>query len=154
MERPKLELEINRPSKIRLMFDDAITGESQYGKYYLYAVTNGNDNEYSFFAPEEVHNVLKDHNKGSEFLITKLVSQGKGKKLNTVWEVQIVGDDGKNNAINSSKTAPTNSYLDSMLQSFADAIKVQERYNGANPNQLAITMFIQRTKNNGFSDQQ
>jgi hypothetical protein len=38
-----------------------------------------------------------------------------------------------------------------MLQSFADAIRVQEKFNGmANVNQLAVTMFIQRTKGNGF----
>ena len=41
MERKKLELELNNPTHLKLLFDDPIVGESQYGKYYLYAVRNG-----------------------------------------------------------------------------------------------------------------
>ena len=59
MERQKLELEINSPTKIKLLFDEPIVGESQYGKYYLYAVSNGSDKEYSLFAADTVHEVLK-----------------------------------------------------------------------------------------------
>ena len=35
MERPKLELEVNQPKTIKLLFDEAIIGESQYGPYYF-----------------------------------------------------------------------------------------------------------------------
>jgi len=31
--RTKLELEINKPTSIELLFDEPITGESQYGPY-------------------------------------------------------------------------------------------------------------------------
>jgi len=144
--RPKLELEINQPTHIKLLFDEPIVGESQYGKYYLYAVSNGSDKEYSLFAHNTVHEVLKDHGKGTEAIITKLAAQ-RGKKLVTTYSTEIVG---KGSKVDSEMTNQNNPYLDNMLQSFADAIKVQEKFNGmANVNQLAVTMFIQRTKVNG-----
>jgi hypothetical protein len=151
-QRPKLELEINKPTHIKLLFDEPIVGESQYGKYYLYAVSNGSDKEYSLFAPDTVHEVLKDQKKGTEAIITKLAAQ-RGKKLVTTYDVQIVGENKEDNKVNRSISDQTNPYLENMLQSFADAIKVQEKFNGmANVNQLAVTMFIQRTKSNGFSN--
>ena len=152
MERQKLELEINSPTKIKLLFDEPIVGESQYGKYYLYAVSNGSDKEYSLFAADSVHEVLKDHGKGTEAIITKIAAK-RGKKLVTTYDVQIVGDVNKSNGKNSAMPNQNNPYLENMLQSFADAIKVQEKFNGmANVNQLAVTMFIQRTKSNGISN--
>ncbi|MBK8943779.1 MAG: hypothetical protein IPM32_00775 [Ignavibacteriae bacterium] len=148
MERPKLELDINQPSKIRLLFDEAIVGESQYGKYYLYAVSNGNNKEYSFFAPDIVHEKLKDYKKGTEAIITKIAAQ-RGKKLVTSYDVQIIE---VQNSIPATNQPQNNPYLENMLASFADALVVQEKFNGmANVNQIAITMFIQRTKGNGFA---
>ena len=142
MERPKLELEVNQPKTIKLLFDEAIIGESQYGKYYLYAISNGQGKEYSFFAPEEVHEVLKDHGKGTIAIVTKTASQ-KGSKLITAYSVDIE----KSGREDSTITNQTTPYLELMIQSFEDAIKIQERFNGiANINQIAITMFIQRTK--------
>jgi hypothetical protein len=149
MERPKLELELNQPKTIKLLFDEAIVGESQYGKYYLYAVSNGSDKEYSFFAPEEVHAILKDCKKGTIANITKVASQ-KGSKLVTSYNVEVEkesvesGDDLVDSAM-----LNQNKYLDMMIQSFEDALIIQEKFNGmANVNQIAITMFIQRTKSN------
>ena len=150
MERPKLELEINKPTHIKLLYDEPIVGESQYGKYFLYAVSNGNGNEYSLFAHDSVHDVLKACPKGTEAIITKLAAQ-RGKKLVTTFSTEIVGDSVES-AIPNPKLPKTNPYLENMLQSFEDAIKVQEKFNGmANVNQLAVTMFIQRTKSNGLA---
>ncbi len=145
-QRPKLELEINKPTHIKLLFDEPIVGESQYGKYYLYAVSNGSDKEYSLFAADTVHEVLKDHGKGTEAIITKLAAQ-RGKKLVTTYDVQIVGNGKVDSAMPNQKTPP-DSYLSAMDKSFEDALQIQEKFNGmANVNQIAITMFIQRTKN-------
>ena len=61
-QRKKLELQLNQPVQIELMFDTPVIGQSQYGEYYLYAVKNGDGaTEYSFFAPDEVivHTVFK-----------------------------------------------------------------------------------------------
>ena len=152
MERKKLELEINKPTHIKLLYDSPIVGESQYGEYYLYAVSNGNGNEYSLFAHDTVHAVLKEHGKGTEAIVTKIAAQ-RGKKLVTTFDVKVVeaGKEAKEVDMNGEKvntdTTQTNPHLDNMLQSFSDAIKIQEKFNGmANVNQLAITMFIQRSK--------
>ncbi|MCB9211087.1 MAG: hypothetical protein H6609_17105 [Ignavibacteriales bacterium] len=117
----------------------------------MYAVSNGENKEYSFFAPEEVHTLLKDHGKGTVATITKVAMQ-KGSKLVTSYKVDVkLKDVVENGAINS-QTGP---YLEMMIRSFEDAIKIQERFNGiANINQIAITMFIQRTKGNGFTHEQ
>lgn len=146
-QKPKLELQINEPTKLRLLYDEPIIGESTYGKYYLYAVKNGNDkDEFSYFAPDSVHEVLKNCKKNDVVIITKLAAQ-RGKKLVTTYDVQIVGSESA-----APEQPQKNPYLENMLQSFADAIKVQEKFNGmANVNQLAVTMFIQRTKNNDFA---
>ena len=148
MERPKLELEINKPTHIKLLFDEPIVGDSQYGKYFLYAITNGNNKEYSFFAPTEVHEVLKEQTKGTEAIITKIAAQ-RGKKRVTSYDVQIIE---VQNSILAPNQPQNNPYLENMLASFADALVVQEKFNGmANVNQIAITMFIQRTKGNGLA---
>ncbi len=89
MERKKLELEINKPTNIRLLYDEPIVGESTYGKYYLYAVRNGDGSEYSYFAPPEVHDTLKKLKKNAEVEITKIAAQ-RGKKLITTYDVQVV----------------------------------------------------------------
>lgn len=146
MERPKLELEVNQPKTIRLLFDDAIVGKSQYGPYYLYAVSNGSDKEYSFFAPEEVHSVLKKCKKGTVATITKVASQ-KGSKLVTSYNVEI-DKSSVDGSEDSTMLNQNNKYLDMMIQSFEDALIIQEKFNGmGNVNQIAITLFIQRTKN-------
>ena len=49
MERKKLELEVNKPVSLTLLFDSPIEGESQYGKYYMYGVQNGKE-EFNLFA--------------------------------------------------------------------------------------------------------
>jgi hypothetical protein len=67
-QRPKLEFkEVNKPMTLTLLFNDPIIGESQYGKYYLYAVKNGDGSEYSYFATEDVHEKIKDLKAGDSF---------------------------------------------------------------------------------------
>ena len=82
MERKKLELELNKPKHIEMLFDSPKIGESQYGTYYLYAVRNGDGDEYSFFATDDVHEKLSGLKKGDAAVITKVATQ-KGSKV--VW---------------------------------------------------------------------
>ena len=82
-ERKKLELQLNQPCSIELLYDKPSIGSSQYGEYYLYAVRNGDGTtEYSLFAAPEVHDVLKDLKKGAKATITKFAEQ-KGNKILT-----------------------------------------------------------------------
>ncbi len=148
MERKKLELQINSPVNLQLLFDEPLVGESKFGEYYMYAVKNG-ESEYSFFAPLSVHNQLKDKPKGTKFQITKTAAQ-KGKKLVTDFEVKFSGN-GKQEKVNDSKSDESE-YYEAMLKSYEDAIKIQNKFSAVNLNQCAVTLFIARTKTNGFNN--
>jgi len=125
-----------------MLFDQPKIGESQYGKYYLYAVKNGDGSEYSFFAPEEVHKKIEGLKKGDAAVITKTAVQ-QGKKVVTSYDVEISTKDKTANAKSDNK------YLQAMMDSFEDALVIQDKFNGmANVNQIAVTLFIQRTKSN------
>ena len=147
MERKKLELEVNKSIRLALLFDSPITGESQYGKYYMYGVKNG-DTEYSFFAPLKVHEALKGKPRGTRFELTKTATQ-KGKKLVQDFEIKFLNGGEQSTP----KTVQTDSELFSaMLQSYDEATKIQSKYSAVNLNQCAVTLFIARTKTNGFNN--
>jgi len=147
MERKKLELEVNKPVSLALLFDSPIAGESQYGKYYMYGVQNGNE-EFNFFAPLKVHEALKDKTRGTRFQLTKTAQQ-KGKKLVTDFEIKFLN----NGEQSTPKTVQTDSELfNAMLQSYDEATKIQSKYSAVNLNQCAVTLFIARTKTNGFNN--
>ena len=146
-----MELELNKPIAIELLFDEPMIGQSKYGDYFLYAVKNGTDEEYSFFAPEEVHAEMSKLRKGDKVQLTKTAEQ-KGTKIVTKYDVKVLTNgkaaDDKNNV-----SQPTNSkdnYYEIMLASCRDAIKIQSELGGMfDAKSLAVTLFIARTKING-----
>lgn len=150
MERKKLELEINQPTTVELLYDDPIVGSSKFGEYYLYAVKTGEE-EFSFFAPDQVHAELKNYKKGETATITKLAAQ-RGTKLITSYDVS--GKHQKNtSAITNTDTKassdlyPSDNYFETMLTSFRDALRIQNELNGmVDPTRIAITLFIARSK--------
>jgi len=148
MERKKLELEVNKSIRLALLFDSPIEGESQYGKYFMYGVKNG-DTEYSFFAPLKVHEALKDKPRGTSFQLTKTATQ-KGKKLITDFEIKFL-DSGKQEKKNEIKSA-SDGYYEAMLQSYAEATEIQKQHNSCAINQCAVTLYISRVKTNGFNN--
>jgi hypothetical protein len=155
--RSKLELEINKPVNLELLYDDPIVGESNYGPYFMYAVSLDGI-EYSFFAPEEVHNQLSKLSKGDKATVTKIAAQ-RGAKLVTKYDVRAEG-----------KVAPKaqmvsvdeiiedilpegddqddhDQFFQVMKQSYLDALKINSDLNGmADPAKIAITLFIARSK--------
>jgi hypothetical protein len=139
-----------------MLFDSPKIGESQYGTYYLYAVRNGDGDEYSFFATDDVHEKLSGLSKGDTAVITKQAVQ-KGNKVITTFDVAVEKAINKSASGRTSESTPqtetksNNSYLQAMIASFEDALVIQEKFNGmANVNQIAITLFIQRTKGGGY----
>lgn len=94
MQRPKLELPINQPVTAEFIFDEPVTGSSQYGPYYMYALQVGNT-EYSFFSPADLHEKLKLFRKGDKVTLTKLAAQ-RGNKLITVYDAVKLAN-GKHN---------------------------------------------------------
>ena len=144
MERKKLELTLNKPSEIELLYDEPVVGQSKYGDYYLYAVRNGDGTtEYSFFAPDEVHERIKDLKKGAKVVITKLAEQ-KGNKIITKFDVNVVAQAQLSPATQS----VTDNYYDTMLQCCKDAIRIQNELGGMmDAKSIAVTLFIARSKN-------
>ena len=151
MERKKLDLQINSPIILQLLFDEPIIGESKFGEYYMYAVKNGNDNsEYSFFAPLSVHEQLKGKPKGTKFQLTKTATE-KNKKLVTDFEVKFL-DNGIKKEKEAVPKSEENGYYEAMLKSYEDASKIQQKYSAVNLNQCAVSIFIARVNKNGFNN--
>jgi hypothetical protein len=149
-ERKKLELELNKTMSLELLFDEPMVGQSRYGEYYLYAVKNGTDQEYSFFAPTEVNDQIKSLRKGERFEITKLAEQ-KGTKIVTSYKVEKKNLESPANDINKSTN---DNFYDLMLTSCRDAVKIQNELGGLmDAKSLAVTLFIARSKinQNGYA---
>lgn len=153
-QRNKLELPINEPVEIELLYDEPVTGISKYGNYYLYAV-NANGNEFSFFPTEEVHEQIKDLKKGSRAIVTKLAAQ-RGNKLVTTYEVKLIGQEVKVAQMNSAddtleEQETHDRYFDIMLNSYRDALEISKELNGmADPEKIAVTLFIARSKQSNY----
>ena len=148
-DRKKLELDLNKTISLELLFDDPMVGQSKYGEYYLYAVKNGTDVEYSFFAPTEVNEQIKTLRKGDRFEITKLAEQ-KGQKIITKYDVKLLSSAQQNTPPTQPDQSKKDNYYEIMLSSYQDALKIQEQLNGmVDVNRIAITLFIARSKLNG-----
>src|ERR1035437_4762183 len=91
MERKKLELKLNQPATLELLFEEPVVGQSTYGDYYLYAVKQPNNEEYNFFAPEELHEQMKGLHKGNKVEIVKLAEQ-KGSKIVTSYNFKLISN--------------------------------------------------------------
>jgi len=130
---------------LELLFDEPMVGQSRFGEYYLYAVKNGTDQEYSFFAPTEVNEQIKTLRKGERFEITKLAEQ-KGTKIVTSYKVE------KQSPVNEINKSSNDNFYDLMLTSCRDAVKIQNELGGLmDAKSLAVTLFIARSKINGNS---
>ena len=152
-KRMKLELEINKPVSVELLYDEPVTGRSDFGSYNMYAVSV-NGNEYSYFAPDEVHSELSKLSKGDKAEITKIAAQ-RGNKLVTRYDVKVLSPVRANSTFlneNISEIMPAitddpDEYFQIMKRSYSDALKINSDLNGmADPAKIAITLFIARSK--------
>ncbi len=148
-ERRKLELQLNQPTEIELLYDDPVVGKSQYGDYFLYAVKT-KEAEFAFFAPEEVHSELLNLKRGDKAIVTKSAMQ-KGTKLVTKYLIEV--------PVNSTQQAiqppveqankrsnNSDKFYDVMLTSYKDALQIQSELNGmVDVSRIAITLFIARS---------
>ncbi|MDR3665666.1 MAG: hypothetical protein P4L35_02370 [Ignavibacteriaceae bacterium] len=148
-ERKKLDLKLNQPATLELLFEEPVVGQSTYGDYYLYAVKQGNNEEYNFFAPEELHEQLKGLHKGNKVEITKLAEQ-KGSKIITKYDLKVISNgNGKKVSDSETNTVARDNYFDIMLASYLDALRIQENLNGmVDVNKIAVCLFIARSKVN------
>lgn len=89
---PKIEFELNKPTKIKLLYDKPIVGEGKYGIYYLYRVEKDRE-EYSWFAPTEIHQEISDkgYKQGDILVIYKTAIEENG-KLKSKYELKNIQD--------------------------------------------------------------
>ncbi|MDX9759087.1 MAG: hypothetical protein RBU27_08005 [Bacteroidota bacterium] len=163
-QRTKLELPVNQPITLQLLFDNPLTGQNRYGDYFLYAfVDPSTGEEYSFFAPSpDVHEQLSHFNAGDNVTLLKSAKQN-GRKILTEYSVTPANGGPLKSFLHDAppvngngKAATPNKSSDAFFQilesCYADAIKLQERFNGmVDVNRLAITLFIARSKTNGHA---
>lgn len=137
-----MELVLNQATSLELLYDKPQIGNSQYGEYYLYAVRNGDGaTEYSYFAPPEVHDKLKDFKRGTKITITKSAEQ-KGNKIVTKYDINPEG------VVSQVREESLNdNYYELMLNSCKDAVKIQTELGGLmDAKSIAVTLFIARSK--------
>jgi hypothetical protein len=142
MERQKMELEVNKPTKIKLLYNECVIGTSKFGTYHLYNFLNGDGTtEYSLFAADELHKLLKLYKKDDELLVTKLAAN-RSDKLVVAWDVKKIG--GKvaveptvNNQTN--LTNPNDDFLyTAMEKSLEQSISLAKRFNSVPIDKLAF----------------
>ena len=148
-QRSKLELQINEPKTIELLYDEPVIGESKYGNYYLYAVKSEN-NEFSFFAPEEVHKSLSELSlqKGDSATIIKKATQN-GSRINFSYEVKSTSPRSTSQSKTEiDETNVSDGLQKIMLQSYRDAQSIQRMLEfEIEITKIAITLYITRVKN-------
>ena len=141
-ERKKLELELNKTVSLELLFDECVKGQSRYGDYFLYMVKDQSGVEYSLFAPEEVHEKLKDFRKGDRFSLTKEAGQN-GKKI--IIKFSVIKTESKQPESTNGNT--NDNFYDLMLTSCRDAVRIQNELGGLmDAKSLAVSLFIARSK--------
>ena len=147
--KQKLELQVNIPTKVKLLQDNPAIGENQYGKWFLYNVLS-NNKEQSFFAPEQVVKFISQYNlkRHSEIEITKkLVKNGNKNTADFLIELVSNGNpqDTSSNPINSEGHG-SNGY-ETMLDAVKEAMKIREELGvDVDINKIGITLFIQKCK--------
>lgn len=157
--RKKLELPLNQTITVSMLYDEPVSGNGKYGAFHLYAV-RVEDEEFSFFTPnDEVHDQIKNLRRGDSFLITKLATQ-RGNKVVTTHEVKLLHKEVKvavtqtaeaNHEENDVSPAPHDRFFDIMLNCYRDALEISKELNGmADPEKIAVTLFIARSKQNGY----
>jgi hypothetical protein len=78
-QKPKLELQLNKPVKLKLL-RDVYTGENQHGKYLLATVQDEQGQEFAWFIPTDLHDVVQDSGlkAGSEIIAQRVENGRKG----------------------------------------------------------------------------
>lgn len=154
-QRKKLELDLNTSKEVELLFDEPVSGEGPYGTYHLYAVKSDNE-EYSFFANDDVNEQLKNLSCGDKAILTKLSTQ----RGNRTFSKIIVETSKVKQPVKESEPEDpiiedeyTDHLYDIMLSSYRDALKIQSELNGlVEVSRVAITLFIARSKGNGYNN--
>jgi hypothetical protein len=137
--RPKLELQLNQPMKLKLLRNESLIGENRHGKYFMYAVTNEAGEELVWFAPLPAHEVIQSQQlKAGSEIIVKLTGKNK-------VEVSILGK-----AAEPEHASKTDNLRDVMIQSMRDAAEIVAAvpdlaFRVEDARAIGLSLFIART---------
>jgi hypothetical protein len=137
--RPKLELQLNQPIKLKLLRDQPLVGENGHGKYFMYGVTNEAGEELVWFAPATAHEVIQSQQlKAGSEIIVKLIGKNK-------VEVSILGK-----AAEPEHAPKPDSLKDVMVQSMKDAAEILAAvpdlgFRAEDARAIGLSLFIART---------
>lgn len=159
MEKQKLTLELNKPVRLKLMYDEPRTGSSQYGEYFLYSLTDG-EQEYSFFANEKTHQQMSHLGRGETVELIKLASQRGKAVITEIIATGIKNGNGNGNGKDTKSVSKPDEVIkpdipsedklfELMLKSLGDSIRMQKLLDSKiDVERIGITLFIARSRGN------
>ena len=151
--KPKVDLKLNEPVRLKLLRDEPYTGENSYGAYYMYSVEEGNQ-EKVYFATQDVHMKIRQSKliAGDEFILEKTATQ-KGKKVITEITFEAMPAERMNGNGSAVEQIGTNgdNLKEIMHQCLKDAVEVTRAvdnipFYSEDVQKLAVTLFIQRSR--------
>ena len=150
MNKPKLELLLDRPIKLTLLKDKPYVGQNNYGEFYLYSAKDDQGVEYSYFADSSVHNLIQEHKlkAGSSFVLQRVAVMN-GKKMSSKVEFSIIGEAEPQAVV--PPVPGSDNLKEILLQCLVDAADVVKsagiQFSNDELQKLATTLFIQRARN-------
>ena len=79
-KKPALKFKANIPEKVKLTFDEPMTGEGQYGTWYMYGCVHKGE-EKVFFPSELLHKMIQLNGYGARSEFTVLKNEGDDGKM-------------------------------------------------------------------------
>ena len=150
MNKPKLELLLEKPIQLTLLKDKPYIGNNNYGEFYLYSTKDDQGIEYSYFADASVHNLIQEHKlkSGSSFVLQRVAVMN-GKKMSSKVEFSIIGEPEA--PASATVTPGSDNLKEILLQCLIDAVEVVKsagiQFSNDELQKLATTLFIQRARN-------
>lgn len=150
MNKPKLDLQLEKPIQLTLLKDKPYIGNNNYGEFYLYSAKDENGIEYSYFADASVHSLIQEHKlkSGSSFVLQRVAVMN-GKKMSSKVEFSIIGEAEPLPSVSS--TPGSDNLKEILLQCLVDAAEVVKstgiQFSNDELQKLATTLFIQRARN-------
>ena len=142
MNKSKTDVALNQSKRLKLLRNEPITGSNGYGPYYLYPVVTEQGVEESFFAPEPLHNIIKEHKlkAGDEFILSRVQN---GSKNSSKLELSLVSA--------SSPQLHTDNLKETMRQCLAEAIDIVRSlpdipFQNDDIRAICSSLFIARTR--------
>jgi hypothetical protein len=151
VNKPKLDLQLEKPIQLTLLKDKPYIGNNNYGEFYLYSAKDDQGIEYSYFADASVHNLIQEHKlkSGNSFVVQRVAVMN-GKKMSSKVEFSIIGD-AEPLPSSISSIPGSDNLKEILLQCLVDAAEVVKsagiQFSNDELQKLATTLFIQRARN-------